>query len=339
MADTTTSVLTAYLQNLYNYDAMQAFTQGGQFWRAGLTGGHIVAGLAGAGGKDRGKALVFDIWAASTVSTAALSENDDGTATSLATDQVTVTLVEQGAYTHTTHKLRETSYGDVEAQAAWMMGNNAVQVMDTLARGALDSETGATWVDYAGAATAVNTVTIGDELSGTDVRKAWAKLRYNNVPKMADGYYWAFIHPHVFKDLLDETGADSWVQAVQYSGKADPLDPISDEAGIYSGFRFIITANAYMQSKAGHGTTTSAASADVYTTYFLGKDALAFGYKPNAAGQPLEIKVGQPQAVGGIDVYERFQTISWYALCGFSALRADSLFKIFSSSSMAANGA
>jgi len=342
VADTTTSVQTEQLQNLYGADALTALTQEGQFWRAGRTDGFTITEQTGAGGKARGKAVIFDIYTAGTVSTTALGENTDGTATSLAEDQKTVTLVEHGDYVHTTRKLRETSYGSPEQQAAWMMGDLAQRTMDTLARDALDSETGATWVGYGGAgstdATSVATITKGNEIAGDDVRKAFAKLRGKNVKKMADGTYWAFIHPDVFKDLKDETGDTSFVKAVQYSAFADNMAPIMDDVGIYEGFRFIQTTNAKLQSKAGNGTTTSAASADVYTTYFLGRDALGFGFY-NESGDPLEIIVGQPLAAGGNDAFRRFQTIAWYSLCGFSAIRADAQYKIYSSSSLGANGA
>ena len=342
MADTTTSVLTAYLRSLYGQDALKALTQKGQFWRAGSTNGHTVTERTGANGKARGSAVIFDIYTAGTVSTAALGENTDGTAVSLATSQKTVTLVEHGAYTHTTRKLHETSYADIEAQSAWQMGDLANRTMDTLARDALDAETGATWVGYGSGGTtdagSVATITKGNDLTADDVRKAWSKLKGKNVEPMDDGYYWAYIHPDVIKDLKDETGDSSWVKAIQYSNLADPLAPLRDEAGLFEGFRFIVTTNAKLQSKAGNGTTTSAASADVYTTYFIGKEALGFGYY-NDSGNPVEIIVGQPLAAGGNDAYERFQTIAWYSLCGFSAIRADALYKVYSASSLGANGA
>lgn len=335
MADTTTSVQTEQLQSLYGRDALEALTQKGQFWRAGRTDGYLISETTGVGGTGRGSAVIFDIYTAGTVSTGALSENDDGTATSLAMSQETITLVEYGDYTHTTRKLRETSYGQVEEQAAWMMGDLCERTLDTLARAALDSETGATWNDYAGSSESVATITKGDELTADDVRKAWAKLSTARAGRVDGRFFWAFIHPHVLKDLKDETATTGWTQAVQYSGRADGLDPIMDEAGEFEGFRFIITTNAYLQSKAGNGTTTSAASADVYTTYFLGRDALGFAKH----GAVPEIIVGQPNASGGNDVFARMQTIAWYGICAFGALRADALYKIHSASSLAANGA
>jgi len=339
VADTTTSVLTLPLKPLYGEQLHKAFTQVGQFWRAGRQ--DFTQSQRTGSGTARAKSVVFDIWSAGTVSTTALGENADGTAVSLGDSQETATLAEYGRYVHLTHKVKATAYSDTLAQAAWMMGDLAGRTMDTLARDALDSQTGATWVGYGSGgstdATSVATITKGNTLEATDVRKAWAKLKNNNVPPMADGYYWAFIHPHVLKDLQDETGDASWVKAVQYSNKLDTLDPIRDEAGLFSSFRFIVTTNAKLQSKAGNGTTTSAASADVYTTYFLGQDALGFGYSTDS-GEIPELKIGLPSA-NAADAFARFTTVAWYALAGFVALRDDSLYKVYSSSSLAANGA
>ena len=348
MADTTTSVEADQLQNLYGYDAMRAFTQKGQFWRSADTpeeyggNGHIVEAQTGSGGDTgSGKAVVFDIWDAGTVSTTALGENTDGTATSLSVTPAPITLVEQGDYVHTTRKLRATSYGKTEMQAAWMMGNLAVRTMDTLARDALDAQTGATWVGYGSGgsadATSVATITKGNIIEAANVRKAWAKLSALNVDTMDGGYFMCYIHSHVLQDLQSETGDASWTVKESYLGTSD--QPIKDEAGAFAGFRFIVTSNAKLQLKAGNGTTTSAASADVYTTYFLGKEALGFGWSNTTGPDPIQIIVGQPEASGGNDVYGRMQTVAWYALAGFGAIKADSLFKVYSSSTLGANGA
>lgn len=327
MAITTTAVLTNPIKALYNAAALEAFTEKGQFWRSAT----IREVVLGEGGVGKGKSAVFDLWSSTAVSTAQLGEATDGTPTSLAMSQVEVELGEYGNYVQTTRKLRLTHYGEPEEHAAWNMGQMASDTLDILARGALDSQTGATWNDYAGSATAINNVTVSDKLTAADIRKAFAELRSKKVTPVEGGYYLAYIHPHVLKDLKDETGDASWTKKELYAGER--IQPIMDEVGSFEGFRFIMSTNCKLNVKAGDGTTTGAASADVYTTYFVGQDGLGFA----RAGDVPSIEVSEP-TIGPSDAFKRFQVISWYSLCGFKALRDDALFKVHSSSSLAANG-
>jgi N4-gp56 family major capsid protein len=326
MAITTTSVLTETLRPLYNAIAVRAFTEEGTFWQSATVQTIQMTD------SNKGKSVVFDVWPTTTAATAALSETGDGTAVSQTMTQVEVSLTEHGAYEQFTGKLKLTDYGDPEQRAAWQMGVNANDTMDLLARDALDSQTGATWIDFSGSATAVANVVITDELSGSDVRKAYADLRAKKVRPVDGGYYLCYIHPHVFKDLQDETDAGSWTVKETYAGNlAGPL--MFGEVGAYQGFRFVQTTVAKLATKAGAFTTTSGTSADVYTTYFVGAEGLGFGY----AGDQIQVKMGEPM-VGPGDAFGRFSTVGWYSLCGFKELKADAILKFYSSSSMAANG-
>ena len=327
MTITSTANLTNPVKALYNAAALQAFTEKGQFWR----GSTIREVAIGEGGIGRGKSVVFDLWTASAVSTSALSETSDGNATALSMTQVEVPMSEYGNYVQTTRKLRLTHYGEPEEHAAWNMGQMASDTLDLLARDALDAQTGATWNDFAGSATSITTITRSDELSAADIRTAFADLRSKNVPPLEGGYYLCYIHPHVLKDLKDETGDASWTKKELYAGER--IQPIMDEVGCFEGFRFVMSTNCNLDLKAGSKTTTGAVSADVYTTYFLGQDALGFA----RSGEVPQIEVSEP-VIGPSDAFRRFQVISWYALCGFKALRDDALYKVSSCSSLAANG-
>jgi N4-gp56 family major capsid protein len=324
---TSTASLTNPVRALYNAAALQAFTEKGQFWR----GSTIREVAIGEGGIGRGKSIVFDLWTASAVSTSALSETSDGNATALAMTQVEVPMSEYGNYVQTTRKLRLTHYGEPEEHAAWNMGQMASDTLDLLAREALDAQTGATWNDYAGSATSITTITRSDELSAADIRTAFADLRSKHVPPLEGGYYLCYVHPHVLKDLKDETGDASWTKKELYAGER--IQPIMDEVGCFEGFRFVMSTNCKLDLKAGGKTTTGAVSADVYTTYFLGQDALGFARN----GEVPQIEVSEP-VIGPSDAFRRFQVISWYALCGFKALRDDALYKVSCCSSLAANG-
>jgi N4-gp56 family major capsid protein len=320
--ETTTTSMTSAVRELYNAAALQAFNEKGQFWRSAT----IRDVAMGADGVGKGSKAVFDIWNTTAVNTTPLDEIDDGDATQLTLDQVAVELKEYGNYVKTTRKLRLTHYGETEEHAAWSMGQMASDTLDMLARGALDAEAGSAHNSFSGFATSVATIAEDNKLTAADVRTAFASLRSKNVPQLEGGYYLCFIHPHVLKDLKDETGDASWTKKELYSGGS--IKPILDEVGTFEGFRFIMTTNCLVQPNAGQGGTV-----DVYSTYFLGSDALGFA----RAGEVPQIEISSP-AMGPNDAYRRFQIISWYALCGFKALRSDALQKFHSSSSMASNG-
>lgn len=327
MAITTTTNFSEPVKALYNAAALQAFTEKGQFWRSAT----IREVALGEGATGKGKSAVFDLWSSSAVSTAPLDESADGTATTLSMNQVEVPVDEFGNYVQTTRKLRLTHYGEPEEHAAWNMGQMASDTLDILARGSLDAQTGATWNDFAGSSTSINSIVVTDKLTAADIRAAFADLRSKNVPPLDGGYYLCYIHPHVLKDLKDETGDASWTKKELYAGER--IEPILDEVGTFEGFRFVMSTNCKLDSKAGAGTTTGAVSADVYSTYFVGQDALGFA----RSGDVPSIEISEP-AIGPGDAFKRFQVISWYALCGFKALQDDALFKVHSSSSLAENG-
>jgi N4-gp56 family major capsid protein len=327
MAITTTSNLTDPVKALYNAAALQAFTERGQFWRSTT----IREVAMGEGVIGKGKSVAFDLWTPSAVSTTPLDESADGSAVTLAMTQVEVPMAEYGNYVQTTRKLRLTHYGEPEEHAAWNMGQMASDTLDMLAREAMDAQIGVTYNGFAGVATAINEVTVDDKLTAADIRKAFADLRSKNVSPLEGGYYLAFIHPHVLKDLKDETGDSSWTAKELYAGER--IEPIMDEVGTFEGFRFIMSTNAKIGSLSGAPTGGGSINSDVYSTYFVGQDALGFA---RADEVPL-VEVSEP-SIGPSDAFRRFQVISWYALCGFGALRDEALYKIHSSSSLAANG-
>ena len=331
MAITTTATLTKVVQDLYNADATRAFTARGVFWHA-LSPEHIRQVITGPGGVGQGDVVKIDVWGAATAATTPLGETSDGTADTQAVTQVDVTLQEHGKFVQTSGKLRATAYGPLEKQAAWRMGDVAIRTLDLLARVALDAQTGATWVGYGSGgttnATSVSTITKGNTLNGDDFRAAASILDANNVPPFPDGYYRAFIHPHVFKDLKSESDVhQSFTAAANYAGTN--LDPIRNERGIFEGFRIITTSACNVQADAG-ATVAAGTSADVYTSYFVGPDSLAMGRHGNVPS----IRLGMPKVRPGSDAYGRYQTIGWYGLLGFAALQDDATYKIYSSSSM-----
>lgn len=320
---TDTTTLTKTVREMYNQTALFAFQPQKQFLSVAQERDTEA---------DGAKSVVFTIYSSLAAATGALNETADAAGVAPAVTQKEVALTEYGNFIVSSEKLRKTSFGAPEREHATLMGFNAGESLDLIARDALDAQTGATWIDHAGAASAASEITISDELSATDFRRARARLAEKNVPPLEGGYYVAIVHPHVLKDLLDETGGGALRTPAEYSGR---VAAIPGEVGIFEGFRIVESSNCSIQTKAGAGTTTSAVSADVYTTYFIGSQAV--GFARHSEVPVPDVRVKEPNPDSG-DVLGRLSSIGWYALCGIAALRDDACFKYFSSASLAANG-
>jgi hypothetical protein len=87
--------------------------------------------------------------------TATLTETSDVTAIAMADSQVSITLAEYGSAVNTTAKLRGTSFLDVDAVAANLIGYNAGSSIDTVVANVLKA---ATNVIYGGGGSTTPTV-------------------------------------------------------------------------------------------------------------------------------------------------------------------------------------
>lgn len=154
---------------------------------------------------------------------------------------------------------------DLFAVAAERVAFNALQTIDQYVATVLHAGTNVQW---AGAATATNLVTAAMKMNAVEVREAVAYLKANNVPTFPDGYYHAFIHPNVTFDLQGDTAVGGWIEASKYAA-TDQL--FSGEIGRLYGVRFIETPVGTYLGGVG------ASSAKVYSSFFFGPDAWAFG--------------------------------------------------------------
>lgn len=259
-----------------------------------------------------------------------LPETGDPSSASLTSTQATATLQEYGNVVQRSQKLDLTSFTDVEAAAMMAVGINAGQTIDGLIA---DVALAGTNVVYAGSATSRNTITAADKITSSKIREVVARLRAASVPGIGDrvevdgrvttnlgSYYIGFIHPHVAKDLREETGPGGWRAPKEY---ADPSGIYNGEIGLYEGVRWIEhPGSEAIVPDAGDGGTV-----DVYRT-------LIFGWQYLGEGVGLE-----PQQVisGPFDSLQRLYNVGWKALIGFARVREESGFRIESASSMGAN--
>ena len=278
-----------------------------------------------------GSSVIFTIFSEMAAATSPISETSDLTPVTMADSQVTVTLAEYGNTVNTTAKLRGTSFLDVDAVAANLIGYNAGNSIDQVVSAVL---AGGTNVVYGGggSSTPTSTVTIQAEdiIEANDVRQVTAALRGANVATF-NGYYMGYIHPDVSYDLRRETGNASW-NAPHVA--VDTANIYNGEIGTFESVRFIETPRAPLSANASNGTSTTG-TIDVYGTLIMGRQALAKAYS-QVDGNGVVPKVVRGPVV---DSLMRFNPIGWYWLGGYGRFREASLRRIDSSSSIGSNAA
>jgi len=276
-----------------------------------------------------GSSVKFTIFNDLSEKTSTLTEDTDVTPVAMGDSQVEVTLAEYGNAVNTTAKLRGTSFLDVDAAAANLVGYNAGISIDGVIRDVLAAGTN---VVYGGGGTttpsARNNVKAADIIEANDVRLVVAALRKANAVSF-NGMYMGYIHPDVSYDLRRETGVASWRDPHVYS---DPANIYNGEIGAFEGVRFIETPRTKLHENASNGSG-STGTVDVYATHICGRQALA------KAHSIVDGNGAFPRVVRGpvTDTLQRFQPVGWYWLGGYARFREASLRRIEAASSIGSN--
>ena len=269
-----------------------------------------------------GSSVKFTIFSELADATSTLAETTDLTPSTMGDSQVEVTLAEYGNTINTTAKLRGTSFLDVDAVAANLIGYNAGSSLDTIVANVLKA---ATNVIFGGGGsttpTSNATVQAEDIIEANDIRVATAQLRGSKAQSF-NGMYMAFIHPDVSYDLRRETGAASWRDPHNYNN----IGPIyNGEIGAFEAVRFVETPRAPLDLTGG-----SASTVDLYQTIIMGRQSLA------KAHSITDGNGAYPKVVRGpvVDSLMRFNPIGWYWLGGYGIFRQAAIRVINSSSSL-----
>ena len=187
------------------------------------------------------------------------------------TDQALTIAVDQATATQIGNTVAITDLADLQSPhrlisvAADKVADQAVKSFDTLVREILAA--GAS-VQYAGTATSRATVATSHALTGALVKKMYTLLSRTNVPRFADGFYRAIVHPDSLYDLQTDTANGGWIDVWKYTDNR-PL--LTNEVGSFGGVRFQISSQAKVFATAG------ASSANVYSAHFFGPDSYVVG--------------------------------------------------------------
>jgi len=281
----------------------------------------MVADVKSTNQSHPGSAVQFNIYNDLAQATSALTETSDVTAVALGDSTVTVTLAEYGNAVTTTAKLRGTSFLNVDADAANIIGYNMANSIDKVVQDVL---VGGSNVSYGGDATATGELAAGDTITASLIRQSVAALRGDSAPTMEGGVYVGFIHPDVSYDLREDTAV---TDVIQYQIRQDGFGVRMGSIGTFGGVDFIETPRIDFTADGGASTV------DAYNTVICGKQALA---KAHSRGEGFG---EMPSVVFGpvTDSLRRFQTVGWYHLVGYNRFREASLQRIETSSSIGAN--
>ena len=263
----------------------------------------------------------FDSTAVNAAKTPLNEEQDVDSTKMPATVPVTLTFNEYGFAVTRTRKLGEFSFADVDMDAALATSAHMLDTLDELVQDVLVT---GTQILFSGGQSAEGNLTSAHTLATNDVQRAVTLLRTKKVvPWGPAELYGAGVHPHAVHDLRRTTGSGEWRLPAEYAagfGNSAMGNSIwAGELGVYEGVRFA-------ENTRTRRTLTGASGAAVYRSFFHGKQALAEGVyvEPGIVLGPV------------VDKLQRFRTIGWYGMLGWTLYRNEALVTTLSGSSVSA---
>tara|TARA_Y100000401_G_scaffold72718_1_gene58741 strand:- start:665 stop:1615 length:951 start_codon:yes stop_codon:yes gene_type:complete len=281
----------------------------------------MIADVRSTAQSHNGSGVQFTFYADMAQATSALTENSDVTAVALTDSAVTVTLAEYGNAVITSAKVRGTSFLNVDADAANIVGYNMADSLDKIVSDVVNAGTN---VDYSGGAANRGALTTGDEYTAADGRKAVAQLRSRNAPGWENNNYMGIIHPDVSYDLRADTAV---TDVIQYQVQQDGAAIRAGSIGTFNGIMYIENPRAGLIADGG------SSNFDAYQTLICGRQGAAKAFsRASGFGPDPSIVVGPVT-----DTLRRFNPIGWYHLVGYGIFREDCLQRVESISSIGAN--
>tara|TARA_R100000963_G_scaffold7534_1_gene5105 strand:- start:731 stop:1690 length:960 start_codon:yes stop_codon:yes gene_type:complete len=287
----------------------------------------MIADVRSTAQTHNGASVQFNIYDNMAQATSALTEASDVTAVALGDSTVVVTLAEYGNAVITTAKLRGTSFLNVDADAANIIGYNMVDSVDKLVSNVANAGTNVIYAQGSAGSRPTSRVTVSDAntFGAQEGRQAVAELRTASAPGFENGNYIGLVHPDVSYDLREQTAV---TDVIQYQIRQEGAAVRNGSIGVFGGIEWIENPRAPILDDAGATSTTN-----VYQTLVAGRQALAkafsrapgFGEDPSVVFGPVT------------DTLRRFHPVGWYHLVGHAIFRQAALQRIESSSSIGDN--
>ena len=229
-----------------------------------------------------------------------LTEGSQIQTKTLSTNTRNIYVAEYGNAVAASEFLLQTSFRDVMADAAVLLGRDYATVVDAEERSVLELTT---QIVYAGRAGSRANLASSNILDVRAIKDAVEVLSTKNIPKVNGDFYVCFVHPHQSRNLRDDT---AWINAAQYG---DPDRIFNGEIGRIEDVIFIETTDLSVVAKSS-GATPQNTSVDVYRSLLFGAEAFA-----KAVALPCEMRDN------GIVDFGREHALAWYSIMGFGILR------------------
>lgn len=257
--------------------------------------------------RSEGDTVQFRRFNALAAATTPLTEGTVPSGNTLSVSAVNATVAQYGDFIQISDKLDFAGIDPVLTETAQLLGEQAGLTIDTIVR---DIVTAGTTVQYANGRTSRATVAAGDNLTGTEVKKAVRTLRRNNAQPLVDGkHYIGLIGPNAEYDLMSDS---TWCDVSKYAASTQIFD---GELGSLYGVRFIRTGNPKVYTGSG------ASGIDVTATMILGRDA--YGVVDVEGSSRPQVIIKELGSAGTADPLNQMASAGWKV--AFAAVRLNEL--------------
>jgi len=259
-----------------------------------------------------------------TAATTALTEGITPTGSQLSASTITATVSQYGDFVTVTDVLSYTSQDAVLTEAAELLGDQAGDTLDLLARAVLNAGTSVTRVN---ARSSRGAVTSSDLIDAATIKKIVRSLKNNKARRLTkmvnastgisteplNASYIAITHPNITYTLKGVTG---FVPVEKYANTSGIMD---GEIGKLDEVRFVETTNAKVFT--GEGDS----GIDVYSTLIFGSDAYG---NSRISGKAMQ-NIVKPLGSGGTaDPLDQRATSGWKAEFVTLILNNDYIFRL-----------
>lgn len=217
----------------------------------------------------------------------------------LSTNTRQITVYEYGNAIATSEFLLQTSFRDVMADAAVLLGRDYATVVDAEERSILETTT---QVVYGGRVAGRAGLAASNTLAVQTIKDSVEVLATKNIPKVNGDFYVCFVHPHQSRNLRDDS---TWINAAQYG---DPDRIFNGEIGRIEDVVFIETTDLTVIPSGTGATPNNTVS--VFKAIMFGAESYA-----KAVALPVEMRDN------GIVDFGREHALAWYSIMGFGTLR------------------
>lgn len=208
--------------------------------------------------RNGGDTIQFRRFNAEKANITALTEGQTPDGGSLGISTVTAQIKQYGDYKVITDKLDLMGIDPVITETVQLLGEKAGLSVDTIVRDAIDQ---GLKVFYSNGRIGRGSLTLGDSINSTDIRKVVKLLRLQFAKPFDDGCYIGIISPQCEADLMSDP---MWQDVSRYNGGEGIM---KGEIGKLFGVRFIVTANPKVYEEAGMNYV------NVHPTYIFGQNA------------------------------------------------------------------